>query len=191
MSAPPNPLRRQDNGIDPSPRPFEPIDRDPHFARVVRYFRPSDYGLWAGMAALGPVILLGLEKVMPSHGITRGDLRQGLRHAFGVGVLGGFLYIYQKSSYRFMGFQENARELRMDLAEMKARVAKGEELYGQSLLPPDVQRIAAGNSKNSQLLMFFIPWFNLVNHNHHGVDTSKYYDNAEENKVPLAKSDKE
>lgn len=29
-------------------------DSDPHFHRVVRYMRPADYAIWAGVAAWGP-----------------------------------------------------------------------------------------------------------------------------------------
>ncbi|CAG8455053.1 127_t:CDS:2 [Racocetra fulgida] len=30
---------------------YEPIDTDPHFTRVVRYFRNSDYLVWAATTA--------------------------------------------------------------------------------------------------------------------------------------------
>ena len=35
-------------------RDYPLIDSDPHFARVVRYFRPSDYATWAIATAAGP-----------------------------------------------------------------------------------------------------------------------------------------
>lgn len=38
-------------------RDFPLIDSDPHFARVVRYFRPSDYATWAVATAAGPTAL--------------------------------------------------------------------------------------------------------------------------------------
>lgn len=43
--------------ITDTARPYPLIDADPHFGRVVRYMRPSDYGLWAGAAAAGPAVL--------------------------------------------------------------------------------------------------------------------------------------
>lgn len=36
------------------------IDTDPHFGRVVRYFRPSDYAAWAAGTAAAPALLLGM-----------------------------------------------------------------------------------------------------------------------------------
>jgi hypothetical protein len=36
--------------------PYPLIDADPHFTRVVRYMRPSDYTTWVGATALGPTI---------------------------------------------------------------------------------------------------------------------------------------
>ena len=37
--------------------PYPRIDADPHAARVVRYFRPSDYAVWAGTTAAFPSAL--------------------------------------------------------------------------------------------------------------------------------------
>lgn len=34
--------------------PYPLIDADPHFSRVVRYMRPSDYAVWAGATAAFP-----------------------------------------------------------------------------------------------------------------------------------------
>ena len=34
--------------------PYPLIDADPHFSRVVRYMRPSDYTVWAGATAAFP-----------------------------------------------------------------------------------------------------------------------------------------
>lgn len=42
--------------------PYPVIDTDPHFSRVVRYMRPSDYASWAVGTAAAPAILLGLGK---------------------------------------------------------------------------------------------------------------------------------
>jgi hypothetical protein len=43
--------------ITDTARPYPLIDADPHFGRVVRYMRPSDYAVWAGAAAAGPAVL--------------------------------------------------------------------------------------------------------------------------------------
>jgi hypothetical protein len=41
---------------------YQVIDIDPHFNRVVRYFRPSDYAVWAGVTATGPAFMLMMGK---------------------------------------------------------------------------------------------------------------------------------
>jgi hypothetical protein len=75
--------------------------------------------------------------------------------------------------------RENAREVQMDMREMVDKVKAGEPLYGVSRLSPAMQATAARQSRYSALLIYLIPWFNFVNHNHHGVDTAKYYQQAE------------
>jgi hypothetical protein len=42
-----------------------------------------------------------------------------------------------------------------------------------------MQGVAARQSRYSALFMHVVPWFNFVNHNQHGVDTAKYYQQAE------------
>ena len=37
--------------------PYPLIDADPHFSRVVRYFRPSDYATWAAATGAFPAAL--------------------------------------------------------------------------------------------------------------------------------------
>jgi hypothetical protein len=37
--------------------PYPRIDADPHASRVVRYFRPSDYAVWAAGTAAFPSAL--------------------------------------------------------------------------------------------------------------------------------------
>jgi hypothetical protein len=37
--------------------PYPLVDADPHFSRVVRYMRPSDYAVWAGATAAFPSAL--------------------------------------------------------------------------------------------------------------------------------------
>jgi hypothetical protein len=80
---------------------------------------------------------------------------------------------------RLYGFKENQREIDMDMKEMVAKVKKGEPLYGESSLTPYMQGVAARNSRYSGVFLHIIPWFNFVNHNQHGVDTAKYYRQAE------------
>lgn len=80
---------------------------------------------------------------------------------------------------RFYGVSENEREIRMDMREMVDKVKKGEPLYGVSQLTPAMQGVAARQSRYSAMFMAVIPWFNFVNHSQHGVDTAKYYQQAE------------
>ena len=74
---------------------------------------------------------------------------------------------------------ENAREVEMDMREMTDKVKRGEPLWGTSRLSEYMQGVAARNSKHTALFIHAFPWFNFVNHPHHGVDTAKYYQNAE------------
>ena len=45
--------------------PYPRIDSDPHFSRVVRYFRPADYAVWAGTAAAFPAALYFWGALLP------------------------------------------------------------------------------------------------------------------------------
>jgi hypothetical protein len=74
---------------------------------------------------------------------------------------------------------ENAREIDLDMKEMVGKVKAGESLYGESRLTPHMQGVAARQSRYSALFMYGLPWFNFVNHSQHGVDTAKYYREAE------------
>ncbi|KAH7358667.1 NADH-ubiquinone oxidoreductase 21 kDa subunit [Plectosphaerella cucumerina] len=154
------------------------IDNDPHFRRVIGYARPSDYVHGAVAAAFGPAALLFMERFSPSH-VGKGGFAPVLRLAGAIGLTGGFLYFYQRSSLRFYGATENAREVEMDMREMVDKVKRGEPLYGESSLTPHMQGVAARQSRYSALFMGVLPWFNFVNHNQHGVDTAKYYRQAE------------
>lgn len=80
---------------------------------------------------------------------------------------------------RFYGMSENAREIQMDMREMVDKVKRGEPLYGVSQLEPHMQGVAARQSRYSSLFSDLVPWFNFVNHQQHGVDTAKYYKQAE------------
>ena len=62
---------------------------------------------------------------------------------------------------------------------MVDKVKKGEPLYGVSTLTPYMQGVASRNSRYTGIWLHVIPWFNFVNHNQHGVDTAKYYQQAE------------
>lgn len=57
---------------------------------------------------------------------------------------------------------------------MQAKVKAGKALYGDSELSPYMQGVAARNSTYSGLMVGLMPWFNMVNHSHHGVDVEKY-----------------
>ncbi|KAL1864656.1 hypothetical protein VTK73DRAFT_5740 [Phialemonium thermophilum] len=154
------------------------IDNDPHFKRVIRYARPSDYVHGAVAAAAGPGILLAMEKFAPSH-VGRGGFARAMRLTGFIGLCGGFIYFYQRSILRFYGMSENAREVEMDMREMVDKVKAGQPLYGESKLSPAMQGVAARQSRYSGLFMAVLPWFNFVNHSQHGVDTAKYYQQAE------------
>lgn len=80
---------------------------------------------------------------------------------------------------RFYGFSENAREVQMDMREMVDKVKRGEPIYGETRLSTHMQGVAARQSRFSSLFSDVIPWFNFVNHSQHGVDTAKYYRQAE------------
>jgi hypothetical protein len=163
----------------PVPRTQYPlIDNDPHFGRVIRYARPSDWLYGAALAAGGPAAFWFLEWSGPSIRHRR-NMMFGYRLAAAVGLVGGFLCFYQRSTYRFYGFLENAREVDMDMREMVAKVKAGEPLYGNSRLSPHMQGVAARQSRYSATFLSVLPWFNFVNHNQHGVDTAKYYRQAE------------
>ncbi|KAG8861483.1 hypothetical protein FRB96_002932 [Tulasnella sp. 330] len=150
--------------------PYPLIDADPHAFRVVRFMRPSDYAVLAGGTAAAPGILYAMERIDPS----RGPMRPALKLAGLLGFVGGFLLAYQRSTFRFWGWTENGREQAKDLAELTQRAREGKPLYGQSDLEPYLQGVAHRNSAFSQLKLSSMPWFNLVNHPHHGTDPAKY-----------------
>ena len=45
--------------------PYPLIDADPHFSRVLRYMRPSDYAVWAGATAAFPSALYFWGNIPP------------------------------------------------------------------------------------------------------------------------------
>jgi hypothetical protein len=90
--------------------PFPLIDADPHAARVIRYFRPSDYGTWAVATAAFPsaLYLWGMYAnsilIPEAHRFpdmadrSKVHLRTALRLGGLLGFVGGFLLAYQRSS---------------------------------------------------------------------------------------------
>ncbi|RKF56943.1 NADH-ubiquinone oxidoreductase 20.9 kDa subunit [Golovinomyces cichoracearum] len=169
-------------------RPFVPskkvesdyplIDSDPHFKRVIAYARPSDYAVGLVTAAAGPALMLLWEKFAPSK-VGRGGFAPIMRLTGAVGLAAGFLTYYQRSTLRFYGWTENSREIELDMKEMVSKVRKGEPLYGVSTTSPYIQGVASRNSRYAGVWYHVLPWFNFVNHNQHGVDTAKYYQQAE------------
>ncbi|KAK5125684.1 hypothetical protein LTR85_011958 [Meristemomyces frigidus] len=154
------------------------IDSDPHFKRVLRYARPSDYYAGAAFSALMPSVMLYWERISPSE-VGRGGFSSIMRLSTGLGLLSGFYLFYSRSINRFYGFSENRREIELDMREMTDKVKRGEPLYGVSTMTEYMQGVASRQSRYAGTFMHVMPWFNFVNHNQHGVDTAKYYRNAE------------
>ena len=89
---------------------------------------------------------------------------------------------------RFYGARENRREVEMDMKEMVDKVKRGEPLYGTSELTEYMQGVAHRNSRYAGVFSHVIPWPNFVNHPYHGVDTAKYYQQAERELAAEGKS---
>lgn len=119
-----------------------------------------------------------MERVSPSE-VSRKGIASVMRLCGGLGLAGGFFMFYSRSIHRFYGFSENRRELDMDMREMTDRVKAGLPLYGSSTLTEYMQGAASRQSRYSGVWLANVPWFNFVNHAQHGVDTAKYYQNAE------------
>ncbi|BFZ54017.1 hypothetical protein PYCC9005_001048 [Savitreella phatthalungensis] len=163
--------------------PYPVIDTDPHFFRVIRYARWSDWAYMAGLASGFPALMALWERSEPTMSAKyarSGAMASVMRTSWSLGAIGGFLYAYNRSQQRFWGWRENQPEQERDLKELSARVADGKSVYGESELSPYMQTVAARNSTYSGLLFGLIPWFNLVNHPHHGVDTAKYGEQRKE-----------
>jgi hypothetical protein len=158
--------------------PSKLIDSDPHFKRVLGYARGSDYLAGAAFGACGPALMLWWERISPSE-VGKGGFASIMRLSGFVSLSAGFLLMYSRSQNRFYGWTENRREIEMDMREMTDRVKKGVPLYGKSTLTEYMQGIASRQSRYSGVWLHVMPWFNFVNHPHHGVDTAKYYRNAE------------
>jgi hypothetical protein len=160
---------------------YELIDADPHFSRVISYFRPSDVGVWAASTVAFPVALQLWERLEPSAGAFKapGKVPGGaLRTATLLGFVGGFYLSYVRSSKRFLGWTENAREVSKDRYEIKKLLSEEKLPYGEneSVLDDRMKDIASRNSQYSFTTMAILPWFNLANHPYHGVNIQKYYE---------------
>ncbi|ODV84599.1 hypothetical protein CANARDRAFT_29124 [[Candida] arabinofermentans NRRL YB-2248] len=156
---------------------YELIDEDPIFSKVVRFFRPSDYLTWAIGTISAPAGLYLMELYEPAIGrkFTKPP-PMILRGAGLIGFIGGFLMAYNKSTKRLWGWSENKREVEKDRYEVKKSLSLGLNPYGESSMNLYMQDVSSRNSKNSQLMLAFIPWFNFTNHINHGVDLRKYYE---------------
>lgn len=158
--------------------PYERIDPDPHFTRVVSFFRPIDYATWAVAAAGMPALYTLFERLDPTNGRQFVKPPPGVMRVTGLlGVIGGFMIAYNRSSQRFFGHTENAREVAMDRYQVKKNLSQGLPAFGKKpSMSPDLQNMAMRNSKNSQYALFFFPWFSFFTHEYHGVDLKKYYE---------------
>ncbi|KAF2280152.1 NADH-ubiquinone oxidoreductase-like protein 21 kDa subunit [Westerdykella ornata] len=154
------------------------IDNDPHISRVIRYARPSDWATGLAVGALSPGLMLYWEKISPSY-VGKGGFAPILRLSCVIGLTGAFMFTYARSSHRFYGARENRREVEMDMREMVDKIKRGEPLYGESRMTPYMQGVAHRNSRYSAVFAHVLPWPNFVNHPYHGVDTAKYYRQAE------------
>ena len=130
------------------------------------------------MAASGPLVMLWWERISPSE-VTKPGFASIMRLSGALSLTAGFLLTYSRSINRFYGFAENRREIDMDMKEMTGRVKRGEPLYGVSTMTEYMQGVASRQSRYSGVYLHVMPWFNFVNHAQHGVDTAKYYRQAE------------
>ena len=87
--------------------------------------------------------------------------------------------ILTRTLVRFYGARENRREVEMDMREMVDKVKKGEPLYGTTEMTEYMQGVAHRNSRYAATFSHVLTWPNFVNHPYHGVDTAKYYRQAE------------
>lgn len=169
---------------DPPVSDYELIDADPYFSRVVSYFRPADYGVWAATTVGFPLALQAWERLEPRNGAFKAPARLpggALRAATLLGFFGGFYLSYVRSSKRFLGWTENSREVKMDRYEMKKLLSQEKLPYheNESSLDDRMKDIANRNSQYSFTIMAILPWFNLAYHPYHGVNIQKYYENRE------------
>jgi hypothetical protein len=158
--------------------PYEIIDSDPQFLKVVRYFRLSDYGAWAIGTVTAPSLFTLFEYLDPVNGFRyMRPAASHLRVTTLLGAVGGFLIAYNRSTKRFWGFAENGREVTKDRYEVKRNLSLGLPALGKKpSMTPYLQDVTYRNSKNSQHGLFVLPWFSFFNHERHGIDLAKYYE---------------
>jgi hypothetical protein len=63
----------------------------------MRYARPSDYAAGAGMAAIGPIAMLTMERIQPSM-VGKGGFASIMRLTGFISISAGFLFFYQRST---------------------------------------------------------------------------------------------
>jgi len=158
---------------------FPVIDTDPHFKRVVSYARHEDWAVGIGTAIAVPAAFKAMNYFSPVYNVPRSSIVQVNRMLIFLGICGGFCRTYTRSSLRFWGWKENSIEVERDMREMVEKVKRREPLYGVSRLNPHLQGVAARMSRYSQVMLHAFPMFNVVNHQQHGVDTRKYFLQAE------------
>ena len=129
---------------------FPLIDSDPTFFTVVKLFRPSDYLTILGGSLGTAMALVGWNKLE-----LQGHYKKTIAWASVFGLVGGFLFAYQTTSFRLWGEMENKREQKL----------YPQILRKETVLEPHLASAAYRNSKNSQSLLSIIPFFNFVNHN--------------------------
>lgn len=129
--------------------PYPVIDADPHFSRVVRSFRSSDYAAMAGATAAFPSAIYLMEMFDPTR--PKRGLGSALRLSTFLGLCGGFLFAYQRSSFRFWGWKENELEQQANQAAIDAGIKPPGTDPSKSDLTPYMQGVAHRNSAFSQL----------------------------------------
>jgi hypothetical protein len=125
-----------------------------------------------------PTLYTVFERLDPTNGRTFTKPPGGVLRVTGLlGFVGGFFIAYNRSSQRFFGHAENAREVQKDRFEVKKNLSQGLPAFGKKpTMNPDLQEMAMRNSKNSQYALFFFPWFSFFTHEYHGIDLKKYYE---------------
>ena len=91
--------------ITASEKPQYPvIDRNPPFTKVVGNFNTLDYFRFSTITGVSVVVgyLSGLRPGLPGTSMVTGGL---------IGLMGGFMYAYQNSAGRLMGFFPNEGEV--------------------------------------------------------------------------------
>ncbi|ONH68981.1 hypothetical protein BON22_1678 [Cyberlindnera fabianii] len=137
-----------------------------------------DYATWAGSTVGFPAALTLFEMMDPINGRTYiKPSNSALRVCGLLGFVSGFILVYNRSSKRFWGHAENAREVKMDRFQVKKNLSEGKPPFGSKpSMPENLQDVAMRNSKNSQHALFFFPWFSFFTHEYHGIDLKKYYE---------------